>query len=242
MFVPLIDNKCCSKGPGVLFDRVNLTLGNTSILENISFTIDPGTIHCLIGPNGGGKTSLLRSLLGQMPHTGEIAISSPGPVVMGYVPQALDFDHTLPITVDDFMAMVCQGRPAFTGIKAVHRPSIDQALSRVGLTKKRKRILGQLSGGERQRLLLAQALLPFPNLLLMDEPMAGLDKDGGRMLNDLLMELKHQGVTIFWIHHDLKEVKAIADRVTCVNKGVLFSGQPGLVLSSQQILDAFSAR
>ncbi|MCP4114591.1 MAG: metal ABC transporter ATP-binding protein [Desulfobacteraceae bacterium] len=230
------------KGPGVSFNRVNLTLGNTSILEDVSFTIDPGTIHCLIGPNGGGKTSLLRSLLGQMPHTGEIAITSPGPVTMGYVPQVLDFDHTLPITVDDFMAMVCQDRPAFTGIKAGRRPAIDRALSRVGLMEKRKRTMGQLSGGERQRLLLAQALLPFPGFLILDEPMTGLDKGGGRMLYDLLTEFKHQGVTIFWIHHDLKEVKAMADGVTCVNKGVLFSGPPDRVLSSQQILDAFSAR
>jgi zinc transport system ATP-binding protein len=221
---------------------VHLTLGNTAILADVSFTIDPGTIHCLIGPNGGGKTSLLRSLLGQMPHTGEISISSPGQVSMGYVPQVLDFDHTLPITVDDFMAMVCQARPAFTGIKPNLRSPINRALSRVGLMEKRKRTLGQLSGGERQRLLLAQALLPFPNFLILDEPMAGLDKGGGEMLNALLTELKHQGTTIFWIHHDLKEVRSMADHVTCVNKGVLFSGPPDLVLSSQQILDAFSAR
>ncbi|MCG8552767.1 MAG: metal ABC transporter ATP-binding protein [Desulfobacterales bacterium] len=229
------------RGPGVSFTRVNLVLGNTSILEDVSFTIDPGTIHCLIGPNGGGKTSLLRSLLGQMPHTGRIFIEGDGSVTMGYVPQVLTFDHTLPITVDDFMAMVCQDLPAFAGIRAHLRPAIEHALSQVGLMEKRKRTMGQLSGGERQRLLLAQALLPRPDFLILDEPMTGLDKDGGKMLRALLVQLKSKGTTIFWIHHDLKEVKAMADAVTCVNKQVLFSGAPDQVLTAGQVLDAFSA-
>lgn len=228
--------------PGVSFARVSLALGNTSILKDISFTIDPGTIHCLIGPNGGGKTSLLRSLLGQMPHTGRISITGDRPLTTGYVPQVLTFDHTLPITVDDFMAMACQALPAFIGIRAKFRFAIDQALSRVGLIEKRKRTMGQLSGGERQRLLLAQALLPRPDFLILDEPMTGLDKGGGSMLRDLLIQLKSQGTTIFWIHHDLKEVKAMADSVTCVNKQVLFSGAPDQVLTDGQILEAFSAQ
>lgn len=230
------------KGPGVTFSGVNLTLGNTSILENVCFSIKPGSIHCLIGPNGGGKTSLLRSLLGQMPHSGEIALLSNGDVTTGYVPQVLEFDHTLPITVDDFMAMVSQKRPAFTGIKKEKRAMITHALSKVGLDKKRKRTMGQLSGGERQRLLLAQALLPDPDFLILDEPMTGLDKNGGQMLYDLLMELKSKGTTIFWIHHDLKEVKEMADYVTCINKTVLFSGHPDDVLGASQILEAFSVR
>lgn len=230
------------KGPGVIFARVNLSLGNTSILEDISFTIEPGTIHCLIGPNGGGKTSLLRSLLGQMPHTGQISIAGDGPLTMGYVPQVLTFDHTLPITVDDFMAMVCQDLPAFAGIRAQLRSAIDQALSRVGLKEKRKRTMGQLSGGERQRLLLAQALLPLPDFLILDEPMTGLDKDGGSMLRDLLIQMKSRGTTIFWIHHDLKEVKAMADAVTCVNRRVMFSGAPDRVLTDGQVLEAFSTQ
>lgn len=231
------------KGPGVSFTDVCLTLGNTSILEDVSFTIDPGSIHCLIGPNGGGKTSLMRSLLGQMPHSGEIAITSKDDnVVIGYVPQILEFDHTLPITVDDFMAMVCQNRPAFTGIKKEIKPHISKILEKVGLTKKRKRTMGQLSGGERQRLLLAQALIPQPNFLILDEPMTGLDKNGAKMLYDVLDWLKSNGTTIFLIHHDLKEVKAMADNVTCINKKVLFSGIPSEVLLPEQIIEAFSTR
>lgn len=228
------------KGPGLSFSKVCLTLGNTQILENVKFTIEPGTIHCLVGPNGGGKTSLLRSVLGQMPHTGEIAVFFNNSPLIGYVPQKLEFDHTLPITIDDFMALICQNRPAFTGIKKQIKPAIDNVISLVGLKRKRKRTIGQLSGGECQRLLLAQALLPEPDLLILDEPMTGLDKNGALMLNELLNNLKLKGTTIFWIHHDLKEVKTVSDKVTCINKTILFSGTPDDVLSPERILEAFS--
>ena len=111
-----------TRGPAIRFERVNLTLGGTRILEDVSFEVAPGAIHCLIGPNGGGKTSLVRTLLGQMPHEGRIEIAWNGSTAVGYVPQALDFDKTLPVTVTDFMALVCEKhRPAFIGAGRARR-------------------------------------------------------------------------------------------------------------------------
>ncbi|HBP48708.1 metal ABC transporter ATP-binding protein, partial [Pseudomonas sp.] len=160
-------------GPGVEFDQVSLTLGRTPILDHVSFSIRPGSVHALVGPNGGGKSSLIKTLLGQMPHQGRLCLNWPGePGLIGYVPQALEFDRGLPMTVDDFMAAMCQRRPAFMGLSRKVAPAIGEALERVGMQDKRKRRMGALSGGERQRVLLAQGLIPAPQLLGLDEPMS----------------------------------------------------------------------
>jgi len=228
------------RGPAIALNGVSLELGGNPILEDVQFKVEPGELHCIIGPNGGGKTSLLRALMGQMPHRGEIAIDWPAGRTTGYVPQTLDFDRTLPITVADFMAVTNQSRPAFLGLKKRHRQAVASALGAVGMADKVKRSLGQLSGGERQRVLFAQALLPPPNLLLLDEPMAGLDRPGLRMMEDRIVALKAEGVTILWVHHDLRQVKRLADTVTCINRTVQFAGPPEDVLSADHLLDVFS--
>src|ERR1700754_197666 len=117
-------------GPAIVFDNVGLQLGGTPILEGVSFRIEAGALHCIVGPNGGGKTSLIRSLLGQMPHTGTIRREGTG--VTGYVPQAIDFDRHVPMTVSDVMALISQRRPAFLGTSKHHRASIEAALERMG--------------------------------------------------------------------------------------------------------------
>ncbi|HXS30746.1 MAG TPA: ATP-binding cassette domain-containing protein, partial [Steroidobacteraceae bacterium] len=163
------------QGPSIDFAGVNLALGNTRILEDVSFAVRAGSIHCIVGANGGGKTSLIRSLIGQMPHSGRIDIHWQDGRVTGYVPQSLDFDKSLPITVMDFMAMTSQRRPIFLGVPRPRRRLIEAALDRVGLNGKQRARLGSLSGGERQRVLFAQAMIPEPALLILDEPMTGLD-------------------------------------------------------------------
>ncbi|PIE71342.1 MAG: manganese ABC transporter ATP-binding protein [Deltaproteobacteria bacterium] len=231
-----------NSGPRVSFETVGLFLGGNCILRDINFTVDPGSIHCIIGPNGGGKTSLIRSLVGQMPHDGTIRIDWPGDRITGYVPQALDFDRTLPMTVDDFMTLICQNRPVFSGMSQITRNVIDRALDQVGMIEKRNYRFGGLSGGERQRVLLAQALIPRPALLILDEPASGLDRTGTEVMHSLLKTLKSEGTTILMIHHDLAEVKALADAVTCINQHVLFSGDPGLMLTPEAIFTVFSSR
>jgi zinc transport system ATP-binding protein len=219
-------------GPSIEFEHVNLMLGATSILEDVTFKVQPATIHCIVGANGGGKTSLVRSLLGQMPHSGRISIHWRDSQVIGYVPQSLDFDKSLPITVLDFMAMTTQRRPVFLGVARARRAEIERTLERLGLAGKVKAKLGSLSGGERQRVLLAQALIPEPALLVLDEPTTGLDVAGKGILERTIIEFVKAGGTVVWINHDIAQVNEIADALTYIDRKVLLDGAPGDVLAT----------
>ena len=228
-------------GPTLDFAEVSLTLGRTTILDNVTFQVQPGHVHALVGPNGGGKSSLIKTLLGQMPHQGQLSLHWPGqPGTIGYVPQALEFDRGLPMTVDDFMAAMCQRRPAFLGLSKHFAKVIGEALERVGMQDKRKRRMGALSGGERQRVLLAQGLIPAPQLLVLDEPMSALDEAGIQVFERLLGDWRAAGITVLWIEHDLEAVKRLADRVTGLNRRVLFDATPQQALTPERLLSLFS--
>jgi len=219
------------QGPSIDFAGVNLALGNTRILEDVSFAVRAGSIHCIVGANGGGKTSLIRSLIGQMPHSGRIDIHWQDGRVTGYVPQSLDFDKSLPITVMDFMAMTSQRRPIFLGVPRPRRRLIEAALDRVGLNGKQRARLGSLSGGERQRVLFAQAMIPEPALLILDEPMTGLDLAGKGILEGAIRDYARAGGTVVWINHDIVQVNDIADAMTYIDRRVLLDGAPRDVLA-----------
>lgn len=230
-----------SVGPTLNFDQVSLTLGRTVILDGVSFQVQPGSIHALVGPNGGGKSSLIKTLLGQTPHQGRLSLEWPTtPGTIGYVPQALEFDRGLPMTVDDFMAAMCQRRPAFLGLSRHYAAAIGDALERVGMQDKRKRRMGALSGGERQRVLLAQGLIPAPQLLVLDEPMSALDEAGIQVFERLLNDWRLAGITVLWIEHDLEAVGRLADHVTGLNRRVLFDATPKEALIPDRLLTLFS--
>ena len=144
------------------------------------------------------------------------------------------------MTVDDFMAAMCQRRPAFMGLSRKVAGQIGEALERVGMQDKRKRRMGALSGGERQRVLLAQGLIPAPQLLVLDEPMSALDEAGAQVFERLLNEWRQTGVTVVWIEHDLAAVKRLAERVTGLNRQILFDGPPEQTLSPERLLTLFS--
>lgn len=231
-----------TEGPSIHFEQLNLKLGANTVLTNVNFEVESNSIHCIIGPNGGGKTSLIRSLLGQMPHTGKIRITwRNDSQIIGYVPQALDFDRTLPLTVNNFMAMIWQRSPAFLGSSAKTKTVIARTLDQVGMADKANYMFGGLSGGERQRVLLAQALIPSPDLLILDEPASGLDKNGSEIMHSILQKLRSSGTTILMSHHDLAEVKSIGNQVTCINQKVLFSGNPQTMLTPETILNIYSS-
>ena len=233
--------KVASVGPTLDFDTVSLTLGRTVILDSVSFQVQPGSIHALVGPNGGGKSSLIKTLLGQTPHQGRLSLQWPTtPGTIAYVPQALEFDRGLPMTVDDFMAAMCQRRPAFLGLSKHYAAAIGEALERVGMQDKRKRRMGALSGGERQRVLLAQGLIPAPQLLVLDEPMSALDEAGIQVFERLLSDWRLAGMTVLWIEHDLEAVGRLADRVTGLNRRVLFDATPQEALTPDRLLTLFS--
>ncbi|WP_313296728.1 metal ABC transporter ATP-binding protein [Pseudomonas sp.] len=228
-------------GPRIEFAGIDLTLGRTRILEQVHFAVEAGSVHAIVGPNGGGKSSLIKTLLGQMPHQGHLTLHWPGDQqVIGYVPQALEFDRGLPMTVDDFMAAMCQRRPAFLGLSRRVQPAIDAALARVGMLDKRKRRMGALSGGERQRVLLAQGLIPEPQLLVLDEPMSALDEAGIQVFEQLLHSWRQAGTTVLWIEHDLEAVLRLADRVTGLSRQVLFDAPPAEALTPERLLGLFS--
>ena len=228
-------------GPRLHVDAVDLTLGRTQILDQISFEVAAGSVHAIVGPNGGGKSSLIKTLLGQMPHRGELTVHWPSAQhTIGYVPQALEFDRGLPITVDDFLATMCQRRPAFLGVSRRIAPAIDAALAEVGMLDKRHRRMGALSGGERQRVLLAQGLIPPPQLLVLDEPMSALDEAGIQVFERLLQGWRQAGTTVLWIEHDLQAVLRLADRVTGLNRRVLFDAPPAVALTPERLLDLFA--
>ena len=210
--------------PAISFDDVNLSLGGVTILRNTSFRVEAGELACVIGPNGGGKTCLIRSLLGQMPHSGTIRVESDAPVHLGYVPQFLEIDRTLPLTVTNIMSIMVQNTPAFFGVKQKYGAQINAVLDRAGFEGKRGRRFGGLSGGERQRVLFAQALMPEPNLLVLDEPTANMDESGARRIEEVVLELNATGTTVLWINHDLAQVKRIAGKVVVVDGGVPYFG------------------
>ncbi|MBK1663807.1 manganese ABC transporter ATP-binding protein [Rhodospirillum rubrum] len=230
-------------GPSIEISGLSLALGGTSILEDVALRVAPGAIQAVVGPNGGGKSSLVSALLGLMPHRGTIDIDWPGerPGVLAYVPQSLAFDPGLPMTVSDVLAVMCQRRPAFLGPARRLAGRYEQALERVGMAGKRHRRFGALSGGERQRVLLAQALIPDPDLVILDEPMTALDEAGAVIFEDVLAGFRQRGVTVLWVEHDLGAVRRLADHACGLNRAVLFNGPPSAVLAPERLLALFSA-
>jgi len=204
--------------PLVSLSGVSVAFGRTQVLEAVSLAVDPGEIVTLIGPNGAGKSTLLRVALGLLaPDEGEVR-RRPGARI-GYVPQRLVIDEVMPLTVRRFLDLaVPRGTP------------VAPALGEVGVPLLADQPVQALSGGEWQRVLLARALLRQPDLLVLDEPVQGVDVAGQAELYDLIRRIRdrrHCGILL--VSHDLHFVMAAADRVVCLNRHVCCSGTPGAV-------------
>ncbi|MEJ1160590.1 metal ABC transporter ATP-binding protein [Prosthecomicrobium sp. N25] len=221
-----------SRGPAVMIRDLTVRLGGLEQLAGVSLSVAPGTVHCIVGPNGGGKTTLVRAILGQVPYTGTIAFDGSSEFTIGYAPQSLDLDRSLPLTVSDVMALMNQRRPAFLGRSGRLRAAQDAALARLGLAGKERQLFGFLSGGERQRLLFAQALVPAPDLLVMDEPTSNMDDAGARLVEAIVADLRQQGTTVVWVDHDWEQVRRIADTVTHIRGRVVATGPAARVLGT----------
>jgi zinc transport system ATP-binding protein len=187
-----------------------------SILQRVDLDIAPSEIVTLIGPNGAGKTTLVRLLLGiEKPTSGSIARKVD--LSVGYVPQRFDLDRAIPMTVDRFLAL---GKPR-------NKAAVRDTLAEVGATGLTDRQFTQLSGGELQRILIARALLREPSLLVLDEPVRGVDYAGEAELYTLISRLRtDRGIGILLVSHDLHVVMASSDRVICLNRHVCCSGVP----------------
>jgi zinc transport system ATP-binding protein len=195
---------------------VEVTRSGRLILQSIDIDIRPREIVTVIGPNGAGKTTLVRTLLGrERPDRGTI-VRKPG-LVIGYAPQRFDVDRAIPLTVGRFVTM---------GHRA-GRSELDRALRQVGAEALHDRQLSELSGGELQRVVLARALIRAPQLLVLDEPVRGVDFAGEAELYTLIGRLcADNGFGVLLVSHDLHVVMAQSDRVICLNRHVCCSGVP----------------
>jgi zinc transport system ATP-binding protein len=220
---------------------VSITRQREQLLARVSLQIERGTVHVIVGPNGAGKTTLLTALLGLVAFDGRIVAHWRRGGRVGYVPQTFTVDASLPVTVQDFLALTRQRRPVCFGVSAPVRARAASLLQEVGLRGLEWRPLSVLSGGETRRVLLANALDPLPELLILDEPASGLDEGGVLQLEEMLRVLKEQGTTILMVTHDLEQVRRVADRVTVLDRAVIADGSPAETLEQARVLASMPA-
>lgn len=186
--------------------KVSHSFDGRTVLKDISFSLDYGEILGIIGPNGGGKSTLLKIIAGAITkESGEIILSNPSPIT--YIPQTKDLNVTLPVTTSEFI----------TFEDGPHE--LSEVLKLIGLDEKGDYLLSHLSGGERQRALLGKALRKDPTLLLLDEPTTGLDMSGQDQLFSILKKIRaNKKCGIILIDHNIRELLAICDKILCLNK------------------------
>ncbi|MGN8896571.1 metal ABC transporter ATP-binding protein [Flavonifractor sp. HCP28S3_F3] len=230
---------CCLK-----VNDLGVNFGSEEVLHDVSFHLHCGEIVALIGPNGAGKSSLFRTILGQIPHTGTIEFQRAGgdktrPLI-GYVPQSPSFDRGDPVSVFDFFSAAISKWPVFLPSPKKLRERVAGCLARVhgdALIDKR---MGALSGGELQRVLLALALEPLPHILVLDEPLSGVDIDGEKQLLDMLDEIRTSyDLSILLSTHDFATLDQYADKVLLLKHQILKVGPPAEVLASPEFQEVF---
>ncbi len=234
--------------PLVTIDDLHVTLGGVPILRGLSARIERGRITALIGLNGSGKTTLLRALLKEVPYAGKVRFhcghdhSRPQPQHVGYVPQRLLFDPNLPLTVNELMALALQRRPLFLGIGRAIRKRIEAMLAKVWAQELISLPVGTLSGGELQRVLLALALDPQPELLLLDEPAAGIDfKHAGDFYKMIAALNQETGMTVILVSHDVSMVSTHAHHVLCLKDGCIRCEGPPQIITPAMLAEIFGA-
>jgi zinc transport system ATP-binding protein len=232
---------CCTK-----IENFSVILRKYEILKNVNLHIHCGELTAIIGSNGAGKSTLLKAILGEIPHSGRLVFldakdQRTGKPLIGYVPQKLDFDISSPISVFDLFASVQTRMPVWLSHSKHVRQNVHNNLDKVNAAHLINRRLGALSGGELQRVLLALALDPIPDLLLMDEPVSGIDQNGLQMFYKTVSELRENfDLSIILVSHDLNMVAQYADRVVFLNnKTVEGCGTPKEVFSSGKVIEAF---
>lgn len=232
-------HSCCLR-----VENLNVEIGENSILKDVNLHVHCGQMVALIGPNGAGKSTFLKAILGQREYRGIIAFSEPGQRSqkprIGYVPQSPAFDPSDPVSVADLFSCCLSSRPAFLGQSKKQRKHIWECLDRVHGTDLLDKRVGTLSGGELQRVLLALALEPMPNILILDEPLSGVDVEGMETLMDMLDEIrKTYDLSILMTTHDFTMLERYADMVVLIDHGVVAMGSPAQVLNSPQFRETF---
>ncbi len=224
---------------------IGVKKGKDVLLSSVSFDLFCGQLTALIGVNGAGKTTLLKAILNEIKHDGTVSFHAHHGekienITIGYVPQHLDFDRSAPVSVEDFMLIGRTNSPVCFKKDKKQLKAIDEALEMVGCLELKNKTLGVLSGGEIQRVMLASALYPLPELLILDEPVSGVDMKGSEKFYEVIKNLKtNYHIAIAMVSHDLGIVKEYADNVILINKSVLKSGSAEEVFSSDEFKKSF---
>jgi zinc/manganese transport system ATP-binding protein len=231
-------------------ENIGVRLGGRQILSGVSFSVAPGQFTGLIGPNGAGKTTLLRVILGlQQPTEGRVLLNgSPktrqGGGLIGYVPQKLAIDQDMPLRARDVVGLGIDGNKlGFPLPSASRRRRITEALEAVGAESYADARIGELSGGEQQRVLIAQALIGRPRLLLLDEPLANLDLKSEQGIVSVLTRLAHeQGIAVLISAHDLNPLLREIDTVVYVAAGRAAAGRTDEIIQSDVLSALYGSR
>ncbi|HSQ55130.1 MAG TPA: metal ABC transporter ATP-binding protein [Gemmata sp.] len=235
--------------PLVAIRDLVVELGGSAILRGVTAEIARGKITAVVGLNGSGKTTLLRALVGEFPYRGVVNFhcghdhSHPTPEHVGYVPQRLIIDARLPLTVRDLFSLALSHRPLFFGIPRWVSARAAELMERVGMPEILDNPVEGLSGGQLQRVLLALALEPSPELMLLDEPASGIDFKDQKKFYDLISRINDEtGLTVILVSHDLSMVSAHADHVLCLRDGrIACQGAPAEILTPENLAITFGA-
>jgi len=240
------DKETCTCAAKVLcLKHVSFSRGTKVILEDITFCIDQGIFLGVIGPNGGGKTTLLKLILGQLPLQGgqvevfghSLANARRDRAVIGYVPQRSNIDMNFPATALDVVLMGATAKTGlFRRISPETRERALQLLDRVGVGDLADRPIGRMSGGQQQRTFIARALINDPRLLILDEPTVGIDSAGQQRFLHLVKQLKKEmQLTVIMVSHDVGQLAFYADQMACLNRKLHYHDRSALL--NQQILN-----
>lgn len=231
---------CCTK-----IEHLSVTAHKAEILSDINLHIHCGELTAIVGRNGAGKTTLLRALLNEIPHTGTILFTTAAgdecrKPRFGYVPQRLHVDAGTPVSVSDLLISCLTGYPVWFPRKKAHKKLIEDVLKKTSAELLVCRRLCDLSGGELQRVMLSVAITPVPDILLLDEPVSGVDRRGLQIFYELVSALrKTYDMTIILVSHDLDLVARHADRVVLIDKTVLAEGNPQTVFAASAFIETF---
>jgi zinc transport system ATP-binding protein len=228
----------------VEIDRLSYAYSGNLVLDNISFTIDEGDILGIIGPNGAGKTTLFSCMLGLLDdYTGTIKILGENIEKknnkvfksIGYIPQKKTIEQNFPATVEEIVSL------GVTTTGKTSKEKIALALETAGLLAQKDRRVGELSGGQQQRVLIAKAMVNNPKLLILDEPVTGIDLEMQNKFYSLLKRLNQENnITIIWASHDLDAVNRFATSVACINRSMFFHGKTYEFFENPDLLKAYS--
>ena len=226
-------------------NNISVKFGNEKKKKNVSIHIHCGELTVIIGRNGAGKSTLLKAILGEVEHKGNIIFTDEKDnltkkIKIGYVPQKLNIEKHMPTTVFDMFASCISYIPVFMKKDKKIYKEIKEHLKIFGVDRLIDKSIGDLSGGELQRVLIAMATKPIPNLLILDEPVSGIDKNGIRDFYQILNRLKAEyDMSIILVSHDLELANQYADRVILLDKEVIKEGTPQEVFESLEFKNRF---